>query len=356
MRRVGIGVIGCGVIGKRHLEAAASPANGEQLRVAAVCDVREELAQAAQAQYGAGKAYADADALLADPAVDAVVLAMPTGARGAVARRALEAGKHVLLEKPPAMSVRELDDLAAVRGDRVVACCSSRMQFYPSADVARDFVAGGALGQIRVVRCRALTGAGKAPTKPPPVWRLNRALNGGGILVNWGVYDLDYLMALTGWRLKPRTVLAQTWPISPTLLARAAAGSDAETHVTALIRCAGGEVISIERAEFVPSPTDEAWQILGDRGALRLRMIPCKKTIHHDAADAETGFTTRVLWEGEEEGGTQHAGPVTDFAAAILNGHEPKTSLARARVLQQIFDAVYESAAAGRCVEIGSET
>jgi predicted dehydrogenase len=111
-------------------------------------------------------------------------------------------------------------------------------------------------------------------------------------------------------------------------------------------------VITIERAEFVPSPADEAWQILGDRGALRLRMVPGKKAIHHDAADAETGFTSRVAWEGEEDWTTQHDGPIADFAAAILNGHEPKTSLERARVLQRMFDAIYESAATGRCVDI----
>lgn len=246
----------------------------------------------------------------------------------------------------------ELAELEATRGGRVVACCSSRLQFYPSFDAARELVASGVLGKLRVVRCRALTSAGPPPQNPPPVWRLNRSLNGGGILVNWGVYDLDYLMALTGWQLKPRTVLAQTWPISPTLSARAAAGSDAETHVTALIRCAGGEAITLERAEFVPAPADEAWQVLGDDGSLRLRMTPGKKAIHHDAADAATGFATRVVWEGEEGWTPQHAGPISDFAAAIAEGREPKTSLQQARVLQRLFDAIYKSAATGRCVEI----
>ena len=69
------------------------------------------------------------------------------------------------------------------------------------------------MGQLRVVRCRALKGAGALPQSPPPPWRLSRAMNGGGILVNWGCYDLNYLLGITGWAIEPRLALARTWGV-----------------------------------------------------------------------------------------------------------------------------------------------
>jgi len=58
--------------------------------------------------------------------------------------------------------------------------------------------------------------------------------------MNWGCYDLDYLLALTGWQLKPEKCFGQHWQIAPHLLPHLPEGSDAETYYTALVRCAGG--------------------------------------------------------------------------------------------------------------------
>jgi len=74
---------------------------------------------------------------------------------------------------------------------------------------------------------RALKGAAAPPQNPPPPWRLSKAMNGGGILVNWGCYDLDYLLGITGWMIEPRLALARTWGVPETFAAYAAPGSDA---------------------------------------------------------------------------------------------------------------------------------
>ena len=121
-------------------------------------------------------------------------------------------------------------------------CCSSRHQFLPSAESATKFIAGGVLGPLRTLHCRCFRAAGERPKTSPPAWRLSNSMNGGGVLANWGCYDLDYLLGLTGWSLRPRLVLAQTWKVPPQFEAHVAPGSDAETHFAAFVLCEGGTV------------------------------------------------------------------------------------------------------------------
>ena len=185
------------------------------------------------------------------------------------------------------------------------------------------------------------------------MWRQRKDLNGGGILVNWGVYDFDYMMQITGWKLRPTVVLAQAWPVPATFVSRVAPGSNAESHFAALVRCAGGEVISFERGEFVAAASDEAWQVIGDKGSLRMRLVPDRwQQLVFDEAVSERGVVSRVLWEGQESFDACNDWPIRDFADAILNKREPGTNLARIEVMQQVVDAIYASAASGAAVEI----
>lgn len=349
MKPVQLGLVGCGVIGQAHLRAAASLSHA---RFVAVCDVRKEAAEHAAIQHGIANVYTDVDDLFAAPDIQGVVLALPAHLRTDLALRAFATGKHVLTEKPVAMNAGEVRMLIAARGELVAGCCSSRMRFLPSAQVATDFIASGALGKLRLVRCRALVAAREPPATLPPPWRLNRSLNGGGILMNWGCYDLDYLFGILGWTLQPQRVLAHMWTNVPAYAAYAAPGSDAETHVTALVECAGDIALSYERGEFMPTQTDEAWQIIGEQGALRLRMTPgAQKQIFHDTV-SDHGTLSRVLWEGDEDWEPAHRGPVADFAAAIIERRQPLTSLEQALVIQQLTDAIYQAATCGECVEV----
>ncbi|MGQ9682188.1 MAG: Gfo/Idh/MocA family protein [Anaerolineae bacterium] len=350
MRKVALGVIGCGVIGQYHLQAAV---DSPLIDLVALADVREEARQQASNRYGVWKAYADGKDLLEDPSIEAVVLAMPTCWRTELALLAFARNKHVLLEKPVAMNAAEVRQMIAARGDLAAGCCSARYRFLPSAEAVTQFLAGGALGTLRVIRARAIAPADPPPACTPPAWRLIKALNGGGILANWGCYDLDYLLGITGWSLRPQQVLAQTWTVPPLFEPHVAPGSDAETHVAALIRCQGGEVITYERGEYMAAHGEEAWQIIGSQGSLRLNMRPgAGKAIVHDAGSAQEGVTSQVLWEGDADDAPLHVGPVQDFVAAILEQRPPKTSLEQALVIQQITDAIYASAKKGTAVDV----
>jgi predicted dehydrogenase len=349
MLNIRLGLIGCGVIGQVHLRLAPSIPGAEFV---AVCDVREETARAAAEKCGVARTYGDPEALLNDPDVDAVVLALPAHLRTSLGLRAFARGKHVLTEKPVAMNAAEVRQLIAAQGNLVGACCSSRLRFLPSAQAIAAFIATGALGDLRVVRCRDVIAAGAPPQNPPPVWRLNKSLNGGGILVNWGCYDLDYLFGITGWALRPQRVLARTWTNIPAYAAYAAPGSDAETHVAAFVECADGVAFTYERGEFMPAQTDEAWQIIGARGSLRMNMKPQQgKQVVFDRP-GPNGTMSEVIWEGDEDWDTQHRGPLADFVAAVRERREPATSLTRALLLQELTDAIYASAGGAGCIEL----
>ncbi|GIX07469.1 MAG: oxidoreductase [Candidatus Poribacteria bacterium] len=349
MEPVRVGVIGCGVIGRHHLATAVE---SPEVELIAAADLIEANREAARDQFRPRRVYASGDELLHDEEVEAVVLAFPTRGRTEMALKAFSAGKHVLTEKPVAMNAQEVRRMIAAKGELVAACCSSRYRFTEGARRATEFLATGALGELRVVRHRNLQPAGPKPEQPRPEWRLKKALNGGGYLVNWGCYDLDYLLGITGWKLRPRTVFAQTWRCPPVFESHIAPGSDAETHYIALVRCEGGTVLSLERSEYTPAERDEAWGIFGSQGSLQLFMTARRENrILYTAGDEEEGAQTQVLWEGTETRSV-HSGPLPDFARAIRTGREPMTSLEKALIIQQITDAVYASAERGTAVEI----
>lgn len=346
---VRFGIVGCGVIGNRHLAAAQQSPDVE---VVAVADIDQAAVARARTEFGVAAAYSTAAELFADPIVEAVVLALPAAFRQELALQVLAAGKHLLTEKPVGMNSAQVRELIDARGNLVAACCSSRNRHLKSAKVAAEVVASGALGELRVVRGRGLVPAAGTPKSPPPPWRLSRALNGGGIMANWGCYDLDYLLGTVGWQLEPQSVYAQAWPVAAHLQPHVAPGSDAETHVTALIRCAGGAVVTLERGEYLPAVREGAWQITGTKGTLRLSMTPQPGNSVLLDICGDDGTTTETVWTGDEANADMPVGLLTDFAQAVRTNTNPLTTLENALVIQQITDAIYESAEKNTLVHI----
>lgn len=343
-----LGIIGLGVIGNHHLKAALKL---DGARIQSVCDLRGEVAEETAREHGIPEWTASPSELIANKKVDAVILALPTSARVGLGLEAFRAGKHLLVEKPVAMNTAEIDALLASQGDRVGACCSSRFRSLESAAAARACIEAGSLGEIRVIGCRVHSPAGPAPASPPPAWRLSKALNGGGILVNWGVYDLDYLLGLTGFELEPRHVLARTWQVPSTYAGSVAPGSDGETHVAAMVTFRSGAVLQYERCEYGTQPASQSWSIAGDKGSLALKLVPGREdNVILGEADNENGTQIRTLWSGDETAADCTAAPVADFVGAILHGRAPLTSLSDARRVTVLTDAIYASASSGEPV------
>src|SRR5215212_3696955 len=138
-RALRVGVLGAGQISQAaHFEACRKARNAE---LHAVCDVAEDLLERVAAIHAPKKAYGDYDAMISDPDVDAVIVAIADQFHVSMALRALEAGKHVLVEKPMGVTVEECEDLRdAARVSGLVVQVGTEKRFDEGIAFARDFI------------------------------------------------------------------------------------------------------------------------------------------------------------------------------------------------------------------------
>ena len=168
----------------------------EGVEVVAVASRDRERAEAYAAEHGLGRAHGSYEALLADPEVDAVYVPLPNSLHVSWSIRALQAGKHVLCEKPltrrPEDAQAAFD--AAERADRVLAE-AFMWRHHPQALRLRELVAGGAVGSLRLVRA-SFSFDIFGMDRPDDV-RLQASLDGGG-LMDVGCYCVSALRLLAG--------------------------------------------------------------------------------------------------------------------------------------------------------------
>ena len=144
---VGYAVVGCGRIAKAHLEAIQQLP--DHVKLLAVVDVQEERAKEYQVRYGAPKHYLSVQQALQDNEIEALDLCLPPSAHGPVAVEALEAGRHVIVEKPMALTVAEADAMidAADKNDVILMSGQSR-RFNEPLWAAKELLDAGRIGQL----------------------------------------------------------------------------------------------------------------------------------------------------------------------------------------------------------------
>ncbi len=181
MDRVRIGLIGCGRITDLQVLGYLDHPGAELL---AVCDQNRDLARQRAASWGVARVYADVEDMLRDAEVDAVDICLPHHLHASVTIAALEAGKHVSLQKPPAPTLAELDRmrLAAVAAGRTFRIFENFM-YYPPHVRARQLVTEGAIGEPLSVRIKTAAGRfedGWDVPRTAQAWRMDPQLCGGG--------------------------------------------------------------------------------------------------------------------------------------------------------------------------------
>jgi UDP-N-acetyl-2-amino-2-deoxyglucuronate dehydrogenase len=193
--RIRFGVVGCGSIGPTHMGALRQIGDAD---LVAVADIDVGRAESAAKKYDVARVYGSLDALLADPEIDAVCLCTPSGLHGEGAIRALEAGKHVVVEKPMEVSVEACDRMIAAEdatGRKLTVI--SQHRFDTATLLLKEALDQGKLGRIVLAdasvkwwRTQAYYDSGD--------WRGTWAMDGGGALMNQGVHTVDLLQWLTG--------------------------------------------------------------------------------------------------------------------------------------------------------------
>lgn len=191
---IGVGILGAGFFGAYHARAIARTGNA---RLVAVCAEDQTIADTFAREHG-GKPYGNWRAMLDDAAVDAVAITAPHHLHCPLAIAALEAGKHVLLEKPMALTVAECNRIVAASGAGGARLMVGQiMHFVRPCMVARDILDRGDLGRP-VSGSSALMKIWMESNRRG--WHLDPA-TGGGMLMTAGIHALDQLIWLMGGRV-----------------------------------------------------------------------------------------------------------------------------------------------------------
>lgn len=192
--RIGTAIIGPGKVAHTHAQILATLA---QSRFVAVCGRNPERTGAFAAQYGV-QPYTDLHQMLRDRAVQMVVVCTPHPQHAEQAIMAADAGVHVLIEKPMAITVAECDQMiAAARKRGVKLGVISQRRLYPSAQRVREAIDSGKIGQP-ILGTLTLLGWRSAEYYTMDAWRGTWAGEGGGVLVNQAVHQLDLFQWLMG--------------------------------------------------------------------------------------------------------------------------------------------------------------
>jgi predicted dehydrogenase len=186
---LGVAIVGCGVIGRKRAGALAGA------RLASCADLQRERAEALSQEAG-GASVADWRVAVDRADVDIVVVATTNDALAEVTRFAVEAGKHVLVEKPAARSVAELDAISAVaaRSGRLVRVGFNH-RYHSAIQKVREIIDAGGVGDLMFVRGRYGHGGRLGYEKE---WRADPARSGGGELLDQGVHLIDLSRWLLG--------------------------------------------------------------------------------------------------------------------------------------------------------------
>ena len=144
-KKIRFGIVGCGAIAQWHITAIASVENAE---LTAVMDANPAAAQAWGEKYGVAY-FTDIDTLLKQDNVDAISICTPSGLHAEQAMKGLRAGKHVVVEKPMAITAESLEALLqAERESNAMLCPISQLRSMPDIQKAKRLIADGALGRI----------------------------------------------------------------------------------------------------------------------------------------------------------------------------------------------------------------
>jgi predicted dehydrogenase len=185
-------IIGCGLIGKKRL--AGLPAGS---RLVAACDTNPVRAGELARLAGAGRTFTDFRQAVADPQVDAAIVATINGALAEVSAAAIRAGKSVIVEKPAGISVAQLDELISLAQQHGVCVrVGFNHRYHPAFVKAREIFASGVMGQLMFIRARYGHGGRVGYDKE---WRADPKLSGGGELIDQGIHLID----LASWFLGP---------------------------------------------------------------------------------------------------------------------------------------------------------
>jgi len=323
-------LVGTGDIAVKRVAPAIAGTDASEL--AAVCDLVEDRAAGLAGMYGVPTVYTDFDEALGDPGIDAVYVATPVFLHVPMALRAIEAGKHVLVEKPLGLSGDDVEKaVEAEKATPLATGCAYFRRFYPGYDMLARMLADGEFGKVVLARMAYFSWFDPAPDDPK-YWRVVRSKSGGGPISDMGTHMFDVLIGLFG---LPERVSAMTATLDRDW--------DVEDSSAIVMRMPGGAVVTasfhwnsktwVHMFEVVGTEAKVLWQ-------------PCDsgkvvKTVGRNITEIEVPTAENV-----------HQPLIEVFVQAALEGGKPRITFAEAAKTNRLIDAVYRSAGEHREMEV----
>ena len=341
--RIGFGLLGAGVIAPTHANALRASSLVDFVAVADLNEARrDQLAQ----EYGC-KSYASLDAMLDDPAIQAVNISLPNQLHYATAMACIRAGKHVLVEKPPALSLREIDEMiaaAAERGVKVGVCLQSRVR--KTVRQLRQAVLDGRFGKVYQADVY-IKWYRPAEYYTGEAWRQVRQA-GAGVTIQQGIHYIDMLQFCVG---PARRVEARMSNIGHPEV-------DLEDHLIALTDFHNGAQGVIQASTALWPGAQVRLEINGELGAAAMvgDHIVTWQFAEERPEDAEirqvdpAGGKTDITHAVSDFSG--HQALVEDLVDAIRQDRDPIVNLSVVRPTMEWILAMYQSAKFGVPVDL----
>ena len=364
-----IGIIGCGGIANgKHMPALSKI---REVRMTAFCDIIEERAQKAREKYGTPDSLVTTDyrKVLEDPSIDVVHVLTPNRWHSDITVDALEAGKHVMCEKPMAATTEDAEKMmAAWRKSGKKFTIGYQNRFRKDAQMLKRICEEDKLGEVYFAKAHAVR------RRAVPTWGVfpNKALQGGGPLIDVGTHALD----ITLWCMdnyKPVSVLGSVFHKLGDR-ADAAEGNmfgpwdindfQVEDSAFGFVKMENGATIFLESswALNVKDSREAATTLCGTKaGAEMIGGMSAAGGYDLIINGTTGGVLTEehiseggsiAFFEGEGAGG-EAAKEAKQWLEAILEDKEPLVKPEQAFVVTQILDSIYKSAEAGKEIRLG---
>jgi predicted dehydrogenase len=347
MDKIRIGVIGLG-IGRHHIRGYRSHPNAE---VTAIADLDAARLAEIGDQYGIEKRYPSGEEMIAQEELDVVSIATPNKFHKPLTVAALEAGCHVLCEKPMAMNAGEAREmLAAARraGKRLMIDFSYR--FSEQSQVLKSQVDAGVLGEVYFARTlwhrrRGLPRFGG--------WFGQKAISGGGPLIDLGVHRLDLALWLMGYP-QPVWVMGRTYnPIASALAAEQGVDYDVEDLAVAMITLDNGATLELE-ASWAAHIQEREWmetRLFGTKGGLVQRNLNETYEFEAEIYLEQEGahFDMKLHVPGRP---APHQNAMYHFCDSLVHDTPHIATGEEGLLVMEILDAIYKSAESGQPVRI----
>jgi predicted dehydrogenase len=336
-KKVRVGIVGTGGIAYVHEAGYTEP--GDTARIVAMCDIDVEVARKRASAYGA-KVYADYRELVADPEVDMVDITVPHRWHYPIALAALEQRKHVLVEKPMAMtSVEALRLIETAKSMGVKFTVAENTHFVAAYREAERLLKDGTLGEIRAVR--TFIAGSEAPRIQSGASWVGSPEN-KGVLLDSGVHTFYLFQWLFG---GVRDIQAFAYRLLPQ--------SVVEDYAVAIGHLANGAVFETTQSCVIETPWTERLEIHGSKGSLIVDQLANPPVVLFNGPDDIEGTPINsVPYEPLAWKYLSMLAEVQDFTRAVLEDRPPLIDPHYGYTAVRVVEAAYHSIAEGKPVSL----